>query len=90
MKLELPPELQKFVDDEVRSGRYDSAEAVVRQALALLKAQVDLTPDDVEELRRMLAPAIAQADRGEVEPWDVDEIRAEVERRFNDRQQKAG
>ena len=79
MKLELNPEMQKFVDDEVRSGRYDSPEGVVRQALALLKAQFDLTPDDVEELRRMLAPAIAQADRGELTPLDMDDVKRKAE-----------
>jgi antitoxin ParD1/3/4 len=90
MNLSLSPDLQKFVDEKVRSGQYDSPEAVVRTALALLKSQDDLTPDDVDELRRMLAPAIDRADRGEVEPWDVEEIRAEVERRSNEKQQKAG
>jgi putative addiction module CopG family antidote len=79
MKLELNPQMQKFIDDEVRSGRYDSPEGVVRQALALLKAQVDLTPDDVEELRRMLAPAIAQADRGELTPLDMDDVKRKAE-----------
>jgi len=47
----------------------------VRQALVLLKVQDDLTADDVEELRRMLAPAIAQADRGELTPLDMDDIK---------------
>ena len=81
MNLDLTPELQKFLDDQVRSGEYDSPEDLVRQALVLLKAQDDLTADDVEEPRRMLAPAIARADRGELEPWDVEEIRAEIRRR---------
>ena len=45
MDLDLTPELQKFVDDQVRSGAYASAGAVVRQALVLLKAQDELTAD---------------------------------------------
>ena len=79
MTLSLSPDLQKFVAEKVRSGQYDSPEEVVREALALLKAQDDLTPADLDDLRRMLAPAIAEADRGELTPLDMDEVKRKAE-----------
>lgn len=37
MNVSLTPELMKFVDDKVRSGRYADASEVVREGLCLLK-----------------------------------------------------
>ena len=34
------------------------------------KAQEELTTEDIAELRAMIAVGAAQADRGEVAPWD--------------------
>jgi putative addiction module CopG family antidote len=34
MTLELSPEMQRFIDEEVRSGRYEKAEDVVLAGLA--------------------------------------------------------
>ena len=79
MTLSLAPDLQKLIEDLVRSGKYDSPEAVVRQALVLLRAQADLTPADIDYLRQLLAPSIAQADRGELTPLDMDDVKRKAE-----------
>ena len=79
MILSLAPDLQKMVNDLVRSGEYDSPEAVVRQAIVLLRAQADLTPADVDYLRHLLAPSIAQADRGELTPLEMDDVKRKAE-----------
>ena len=45
MQLTLPPEIQKIIDDRVRSGRYRSSDEVVAAAVANLSRQ-----DRFEEL----------------------------------------
>ncbi|HEY7054975.1 MAG TPA: type II toxin-antitoxin system ParD family antitoxin [Vicinamibacterales bacterium] len=41
MNVSLTPELEKFVTDKVRSGLYQTASEVVREALRLLKVRDD-------------------------------------------------
>jgi antitoxin ParD1/3/4 len=79
MNVSLSADLEKFVEEKVRSGQFASAEEVVGGALALMKAQDALTPEDVAELRKMLAPAIAQADRGELTPLNMDDVKRKAE-----------
>jgi len=38
-----------------------------------------------EELRREIAIGIEQADRGEITPWDTNDIKSEVHRRLKNR-----
>jgi antitoxin ParD1/3/4 len=89
MNVSLSPEMQRFIDENVRSGRYASSDDVVRSALSLLQTQDDLTTEDIEELREALAPAIAQADRGEFVDFSATSIIAEGNKLLADRQ-KAG
>jgi antitoxin ParD1/3/4 len=89
MNVSLSPEMQRFIDENVRSGRYASSDDVVRSALSLLQTQDDLTSEDIEELREALAPAIAQADRGEFVEFSAATIIAEGKKLLADRQ-KAG
>ena len=81
MKVSLNPKFARFVEEQVRSGKFGSAEDVVNGALARLQTEQELSAEDVERLRGELRVGVEQADRGELEPWDRDEISAEVERR---------
>jgi putative addiction module CopG family antidote len=56
MSIELAPELQAFVDEEVRLGNYPDAESVVRAALMRLR-------DDQGELDDELLDSIEQSKR---------------------------
>jgi putative addiction module CopG family antidote len=76
------PELEKFVEEQVRAGAYRSPEDVVNGALALLRGQAQTSAAEVEELRAAIAVGMGEADRGLSEPWNADEIAAEVERRM--------
>ena len=42
MTIHLPPELERFVHDQVVAGRYSSEDAVVRDALELLRSHAPL------------------------------------------------
>jgi antitoxin ParD1/3/4 len=85
MELPLPPELQRFVDEKVKSGQFDSAAEVITTALELMKDQDEMTAEDIEELRAEVAIGIEQLDRGEGAEWDVEKVKA----RLLERVQKA-
>ena len=64
MNLPLKPELERFVDDEVRSGHYSSAAAVIEAGLARL--MLDPPPDEIDaDTLAAIEEARVQCDRGE-------------------------
>lgn len=65
LNVSLTPRLSRFVEGRVRSGKYQTASEVVREALRLLEAR-HLTPvETVEELKREIEFGLAQLRRGE-------------------------
>jgi antitoxin ParD1/3/4 len=78
------PELERFVRQQVETGRYSSPEEVIRGALCLLQAHEDLSPAEIQHLRQQISIGINQAEQGDVQPWDPDEIAAEIERRHTE------
>lgn len=87
--LNLPPALDAFVEDQVRSGAYRDRQAVITDAVQLLRDHAAADEDDDVKLARLntkLQKAIDSLDRGEgIEITDLtahfDEIMAEVVRR---------
>lgn len=65
MNVSLTPELEKMVGEKVKSGLYNSASEVVREALRLLREQDELRSARLEELRREVAQGVTQLERGE-------------------------
>ncbi len=66
MNISLTPELEHLIDQRVKSGMYNSASEVVREALRLLVERDQLKEIKLDELRRQIQVGIDQADRGEV------------------------
>jgi antitoxin ParD1/3/4 len=81
MNVSLTPELEKLVQEKVKSGRYLSASEVVREALRLLQEQDQLRELRLEELRKFVAVGVEQADGGQLAPLDVDATLARVRSR---------
>jgi antitoxin ParD1/3/4 len=80
MNVSLKPDLAKFIDAEVRRGRYSSAEDAVNAAVARLQTDQQLSPQDVAELRAELDPAIAEAERGEFADFTAEDVIADRRR----------
>ena len=80
MQVILHPAMARFVEEQIKSGRYGTPEEVINGALSVLQSHEELSPEDLAELRAEIAHGLAQADRGELEDWDIDEIRAEGRR----------
>lgn len=66
MNISLTPELEKLVDERVKSGRYTSASEVIREALRLLDRFDEAQRHALVELNRKIDEGLAQAERGEV------------------------
>ena len=93
MRISLRPDLEKFVEEKVRAGDYADADALVNDAVAMLREQElptedELSPEDqkkLADLRRELNIGIEQAERGEFVEFTAEDIkragRAELERR---------
>jgi antitoxin ParD1/3/4 len=78
MKISLNTQMQRFVDEKVKSGQYATPDEVVNSALAVLRAQETESAEDSAELRRLIAVGIAQLDRGEGSEWDPDDLKRRV------------
>lgn len=76
MSMMLPPDLQAFVEAEVSSGRYESEQALLQDAVRVLREMNERH----ESLYQDVQAAIAAADRGELRSLDTEATIAEGER----------
>ena len=81
MNVTLHPRLARFVEEQIQAGRFRTAEDVVNGALARLQTESELSQDDRQALHADIAAGIEEADAGNLEEWDAEEVWAEVERR---------
>lgn len=78
--LSLGPYWEKFIKQEVQSGRYGSASEVVRDGLRTLESR----DGQLQRLRDELAEGVAQAKAGIFSPpFTSNEIIADIERNLN-------
>jgi len=83
MNVSLTPELEKFVSAKVKSGRYNSASEVVREALRLLEEHDQARLAQLAEFNEELGRRLAALDSGDtVEPA---EARARLQRKSDQR-----
>jgi antitoxin ParD1/3/4 len=66
MNISLTPELEHLIDEKVKSGMYNSASEVVREALRLFMERDQLKQMKLDELRHQIQIGIDVADRGEL------------------------
>ena len=78
MNVHLTPELEQLVQTKVRSGRYNSASEVVREALRLLEERDQLTELRKEAIRQQIDEGWNALRRGE--SVDGEQFFAELER----------
>jgi len=79
MNISLPQQLEAWVDERVKTGMYQSASEVVREALRLLREQEDLKQLRTQELRRQLLVGVEQLNRGAHRAFD-EGVTAEVKK----------
>jgi Arc/MetJ-type ribon-helix-helix transcriptional regulator len=79
MNLTFRPDIQRFIDDQVKSGRFPTPEALIEAAVDDMRSNGEADLDD--ETIAAINEAEEQADRGEGE--DLDAFRARMTRSFN-------
>ena len=94
MNIVLSPELENLVNEQVKSGLYDSPSEVVRDGLLLLKEKAQLRHLRREELRREVQKGIDAMREGRYKSYSsaeelaedvIGEARAEFEQKQNSR-----
>ena len=65
MNVHLTPELETLVQNKVKTGRYNSASEVVREALRLFEERDRIRQLQVRELRKRISEGWASLERGE-------------------------
>lgn len=86
MNVSLTPELEKFVNNKVHTGRYNSASEVVREALRLLEEHEQSRAAQLGEFNKELGRRLAALDRGKhVDPV---EVRSRLQRKSEERRKK--
>jgi antitoxin ParD1/3/4 len=64
MNISLTPELERLVDEKVKSGNYASASEVIREGLRLLEEQDELKRERLAAVRRKIDRGLEQLDQG--------------------------
>jgi antitoxin ParD1/3/4 len=64
VNVSLTPELEKFVEAKVESGRYTSASEVVREALRLLEEQEQIRREQLSVFHLELSHRLEAMDKG--------------------------
>jgi antitoxin ParD1/3/4 len=70
MNVSLTPELETLVNEKVKSGDYNSASEVVREALRLLKEQDELKRIRREELRYEVMKGVTDIREGRYRTYE--------------------
>jgi antitoxin ParD1/3/4 len=71
MNISLTRELRALVEERVRSGRYQSASEVVREALRLLQDVEEVRDLRLKSLRKAIAAGLSDLDRGRSTSFDA-------------------
>ena len=79
--ISLTEDLDRFVESEVKSGRFSNASEVVREGLRLMEARDSEDRAKLEWLRRSVKEGLEQIGRGEgVEIASGEELEVEIDR----------
>jgi antitoxin ParD1/3/4 len=74
MNIVIDPVFEKIIEDQIKSGQYDTPEDVVRAGLMRLQTEVQFSAEEIEELREDIQIGLDQADRGEFVEFDAEDI----------------
>jgi antitoxin ParD1/3/4 len=77
MNLTLNPELSRLIPEEVDSGRFTTAEAVIAAGVTRVLAESDLSEEELADLKIDVGVGVAQADRGEFVEFKAKDIAAD-------------
>ena len=77
MNVSLKPDVQKYVEEKVKTGQYASPEEAVNNLLQQPRQREELTAEDIEELRREIDVGINEANHGQFADFDAEGVIAQ-------------
>ena len=86
MNVSLTPRLEKYVNDKVLTGRYNSASEVIREALRLLEEHEQARTTQWAEFNKELGRRLASLDAGET--VDANAARSRLRRKSRERRKQ--
>ncbi|MEG4576269.1 type II toxin-antitoxin system ParD family antitoxin [Microcoleus sp. N3A4] len=81
MNIVLKPEYEEFIQSQIQSGKYGSAEELIGEAIALLRERKQC----IEELRQKIAVGTAQIAKGQVTDGEL--VFAKIQEKIDRREQ---
>jgi antitoxin ParD1/3/4 len=78
MTVSLSPELQQFLEEQVRAGKFDSPDAAVAEAVRQMKER----EEKLAWLRAEIQKGIDNIEHGRVSEWNVEELKAELRQKY--------
>ena len=75
IKVTLPPAYAEIVDSLIELGLYRDADEVIRGGVLTLHARFLHPAERVEDLREAVMVGVRQADRGEFDDSEIDDIK---------------
>ena len=82
MTVELTPAQEALIQEQLETGHYHSRAEVIAEALELLSDRMRLEQMKLERLRAEIQKGL---DSGESTPLDMEAIKKEARRRYNER-----
>lgn len=79
MNVTLRPELEKYIEEQLRAGRFDSADELLEAGIARLMLDPPVDALDADDLRA-IEESEAQIERGEVLDWN--QVSNELRRKY--------
>jgi antitoxin ParD1/3/4 len=71
MNIYLKPEQEQFIQEQLKTGRYNTADEVIAEAFRLLKERETINQRRLEELRQKIASGTEQIAKGQVTDGEV-------------------
>ena len=76
MNVSLTPELDKWINEKVASGLYQSSSELIREGLRLLMVREEQRQAMIAELREDLLTGITQLDKGKSQDLDKELLKS--------------
>jgi antitoxin ParD1/3/4 len=81
MNVSLTTELMQLVQSKVKSGLYNNASEVIREAIRQMDSNAELLAQlKLARLKEALAEGVKQAKRGDVAPLSLNELLGDLDR----------
>jgi antitoxin ParD1/3/4 len=87
MNVSLTPELERFIQSQVESGKYSSSEEVILAAIKLLEVGENIYKGRFEELQRLILIGVEASERGEV--VDGETVFHQLQQKLQQRREQA-